>query len=212
MPTTSNGLPYPLGTDPVANGAQDIQDLAEAVNVAGLWRVRTCTASSTGGTAATASDGVVTVGTANATVTVNNAFSSQFDYYKIIYSGGSGSGTNRMDLQLGSTVTGYVWGLVLGRYDNVGSLSGGSTNDVNWKNVGFTEPDGNLCEIELSNPFLTKKTGIRSQHWDSRFGGGTGFGTLGGHLRNTTSYTGFTFSLISGTFTGGQIRVYGYAK
>ena len=32
MPSTPIGLPYPNSSDPVANGAQDIQDLAEAVD------------------------------------------------------------------------------------------------------------------------------------------------------------------------------------
>jgi hypothetical protein len=32
MPTTPAGLPYPLDTDPVANGALDIQNLAESVD------------------------------------------------------------------------------------------------------------------------------------------------------------------------------------
>jgi hypothetical protein len=168
---------------------------ASQMNGVGLWLVKT-----------------VTVGTAVSSVPVTDAFSADFDYYKITYTNGVGSTSASMNLQLGATVTGYVWAIVIGRYDNVGSLSGGNQNDTAWKNVGFTDADGNLFECEVTQPFQTKKTGFIAWHWDSRFGGGTGFGSSGGHLRNTTSYTGFTLSVTSGTMTGGTIRVYGYRK
>jgi hypothetical protein len=48
MPTTPGGLPYPLGSDPVANGAQDIQDLAEAIDNRGKWTSYTPVLSSSG--------------------------------------------------------------------------------------------------------------------------------------------------------------------
>lgn len=35
---TPNGLPYPLPTDPVAEGAAAIRDLAEAINTPEAWR------------------------------------------------------------------------------------------------------------------------------------------------------------------------------
>jgi hypothetical protein len=168
---------------------------AAAMDSIGLWLVKT-----------------QTVGTGVSSVAVTGAFSADFDYYKITYTDGVGSTSAMMTLQMGATTTGYVWGLVLGRYDNVGSLSGGNANDTVWKNVGFTDADGNLFECEVTQPFQTKKTGFKAWHWDSRFGGGTGFGPSGGHLRNTTSYTGFTLAVTSGTMTGGTIRVYGYRK
>jgi hypothetical protein len=168
---------------------------AAAMDSIGLWLVKT-----------------QTVGTTVSSVAVTGAFSADYDYYKITYTDGVGSTTASMNLQMGSTATGYVWGIVIGRYDNAGSLSGGATNDTVWKNVGFSDADGNLFECELTQPFQTKKTGFKAWHWDARFGGGTGFGAAGGHLRNTTSYTGFTLSVSSGTMTGGTIRVYGFRK
>jgi hypothetical protein len=151
-----------------------------------------------------------TVGTTVSSVTVSDAFNSTFDYYKIVYVNGVGSTSAALTLQMGAAATGYVWGMVLGRYDGVGTLSSGSVNDAVWRNVGFTDTEGNLFEVELSMPFLARKTGFKAWHWDTRFGGGTGFGPTGGHLRNTTSYTSFTLACSSGTMTGGTIIVYGF--
>jgi hypothetical protein len=166
---------------------------ASDMNAVGLWLVKT-----------------QTVGTGVSSVTVTGAFSATYDYYKITYTGGTGSAQNPFNMTLGSTTTGYYWGAVLGRYDNAGSLAGGVSNGANWSSIGFTDPIGNLFSCELTNPFLTLKTGISALHWDARTGGGTGFGVTGGHLANSTSYTAFTLGLASGTMTGGIIRVYGY--
>lgn len=166
---------------------------AADINAVGLWLVKT-----------------QTIGTGVSTVTVSSAFSADFDSYRITLAGGVGSGTNSLNLQLGSTATGYYWGTVLGRYDNGGVLSGGASNDTIWKQIGFTSADGHLCTVDLFNPFLAKKTGIIGWHFDTRTGGGTGFGSTGGHITNTTSYTAFTINAAAGTLTGGTIRVYGY--
>jgi hypothetical protein len=154
-----------------------------------------------------------TVGNAVASVTVTDAFSATYDYYKIIYTDGVGSAENGISMTLGATVTGYYYGIVIGRYDNVGSLSGGGANAAAWASVGFTDTTGNLFEVEITQPFSTKKTGIKGWHWDPRTGGGTGFGFSGGHLENSTSYTAFTLTVTGGgTITGGTIIVYGFRK
>jgi hypothetical protein len=168
---------------------------AAAMDSIGLWLVKTQT---------------VTNGSGVPSVTVTGAFSADYDYYKITYTDGIGSTQAAFRLTLGATATGYYTGTVLGRYDGGGSLSGGGSNIAYWDNAGFADPIGNLCEIELSMPFLARKTGYKSWHWDPRTGGGTGFGFAGGHLNNTTSYTAFTLTCSSGTITGGTIRVYGY--
>jgi hypothetical protein len=166
---------------------------AAAMDSIGLWLVKS-----------------QTVGTAVTSVTVNDAFSATYDYYKITYTNGVGSTQQTIRTTLGSTATGYYWGGVIGRYDNLGAIGFGSSNAANWEATGFTDTNGNLYEIELSMPFLTRKTGIQAWHWDTRTGGGTGYGFVGGHLNNTTSYTSFTLTAAAGTMTGGTIRVYGY--
>jgi hypothetical protein len=151
-----------------------------------------------------------TVGTTVSSVTVSDAFDATFDYYKIIYVNGIGSTQAAFRLTLGATAAGYYSSVVLGRYDSGGVLSGGISNGAYFEGVGFSDPNGNLCEIELSMPFLARKTGCKAHHWDTRTGGGTGYGFQGGHLNNTTSYTAFTLTCSSGTITGGTIIVYGF--
>jgi hypothetical protein len=151
-----------------------------------------------------------TVGSAVSSVQVTSAFSATYDYYKIIYTNGIGSASGGINVTLGATTTGYYWGTVLGRYDNAGSIAAGGSNVASWFNMGFTDSNGNFVDIDLSMPFLTRKTGIQGAHWDTRTGGGTGYGRTGGHLADTTSYTSFTLTPSAGTITGGTIYVYGY--
>lgn len=187
---------------------------AADMNAVGLWRITNCTVTSTGGTAATASNGVITIGNGNTNVRINNAFSADYDFYKIILSGGGMSASVGINMRLGTgtPTTGYYFGIILGRYDNVGSLSGGGSNIGQWEGVGFGSTTGILCDVEITNPFTAHRTGLKGWHWDTRTGGGTGFGVSGGHLNDTTSYTDCQFFPSSGTFTGGTIRVYGYRK
>ena len=78
MPTTPGGLPYPSGTDPVANGAQDIQDLAEAVEAnSGLWKI---------------ASGTATLSTSATNIT--GIFSSQYSNYRVILNMTASSTTN----------------------------------------------------------------------------------------------------------------------
>jgi hypothetical protein len=64
--------------------------------------------------------------------------------------------------------------------------------------------------MELQQPFLTKNT---LAQWAWIVNNTTGRTRLnGGYLDNSTSYTGFTVIIESGTVTGGTIAVYGYAK
>ena len=187
---------------------------ASDMNAVGLWRITNCTVTSTGGTSATASNGVITIGNGNTNVRINNAFSADYDFYKIIFSGGGMTGDIAIQMRMGTgtPTTGYYWSSVLGRYDNLGSLAGGGTNVGLWAGVGFGSTTGILCEVEVTNPFTAHRTGIKAQHWDTRTGGGTGYGVTGGHLADTTSYTDCQFIASSGSFTGGSIRVYGYRK
>lgn len=182
---------------------------AANMNAVGLWRITTCTVTSAGGTAATASNGVITVGSGNTSVTVSNAFSSSFDNYKIIYTGGTMSVSTALKLQMGSTTTGYYGAYVYG-------VSTGTTvsaaNDNNTSS--FTYAGGNSdtisthLDVDLLAPNLAHQTALIAPmvHYS------TNFGQYSGVLANTTAYTAFTLIPFSGTMTGGTIRVYGYNK
>jgi hypothetical protein len=179
---------------------------SSAMNAVGLWRVTTCTVSSVGGTAATASNGVVTIGSGNTSVTVSNAFSADYENYKIIVTGGAASATNVMRMTLGSTSTGYY-------YAGKARTYGGADLNIDALNAAFWYSgegavNGLIANIEIQRPFSADETMFSTiftpprtdSYWIS----------AGGYLANTTSYSAFTFTASNGTWTGGTIRVYGY--
>jgi hypothetical protein len=169
---------------------------AADMNAVGLWLVKT-----------------QTVGTGVSSVTVNNAFSADYENYKIIYSGGQSSIAEKMHLQLAASGTvsstlyygTLAWvnvgsGAVSGAADNNGaqfSFAGGSVGAVN---------GGASATFDLLNPFEAKRTRIHN----AQTAYGTVYGTYTGVHDLATSYDGFRFTMGSGTLTGGTIRVYGY--
>jgi hypothetical protein len=174
---------------------------------AGLWRITTCTATFTGGTAGSvSSSGVVTIGSGNTAVTVSNAFSADYDNYLITVNGGTSS-TNNVDirLQLGASTTGYFSQLIFAPYS--GSL--GTPAFVNngsrfgWSAHGLT--DGLSATITLMSPNLARFTRM-SAPWHTT----TEAGHVSGLHNVAAAYTGFTLIPQAGTMTGGVIRVYGY--
>lgn len=182
---------------------------ASAMNAAGLWRITTATVSSTGGTAATASNGVITIGAGNTSVVVSNAFSTNFKNYKIIISGGTASTFTDLNMTLGSTNTGYYWGVAAVSYVNGAVAGTGSNNTSNayWR-AGNTSTDGVVSNIDIFQPYEAVKT---FYNCISSFAVTTyGSSTISGYLNNSTSYTGFTIVPNSGTISGGTIRIYGY--
>ena len=184
---------------------------AADMNAVGLWRVTSCTVTSVGGTAATASNGVITIGTNNTSVTVNNAFSADYDRYKIVISGGVSSAALDMRLTLGSTATGYYGFLLYGAY-NTNTVQGfGQNNAAFWGYVGTGTTDALVGNFELDNPFATKRTFVFAQNALSLAPSGVG-NSFSGYLADNTSYTTFTLTPSTGNLTGGTIRVYGYRK
>jgi len=184
-------------------------------NPTGLELVTSCTATFTGGTAGSVSDGVVTIGSANTAVTVSNAFSAEYNNYKIILSGGLGSQNLSLNFQLrnssGTSVTGYYAGRV--RVNLVDNTVTG-TCDINatlWTDVGRagSAAGGQLLTTDLFSPFLATQTSMAAQGLTYNTGGIVNPAMTGFHTP-TTSYTDFVISVSSGNITGGTIRVYGY--
>jgi len=183
---------------------------AAQMNSIGIWRNTLCTVTSTGGTAATASNGVITMGAGNTAVTVSNAFSSDFDNYRIVVSGGTGtSALSGILLTLGATATGYYYGGYSIQY-TVATLSADrQANGASWQ-VGYGTTSALSASIELQSPNLAKNTMFQAA--------GAGAGTtsyamnFGGYLSDTSQYTAFTITAGSGNYTGATIMVYGYNK
>lgn len=182
---------------------------AAQMNGVGLWRVTTCTVTSAGGTAATVSNGVITIGSGNTSVTVSSAFSSDWDNYRIIVSGGALSTAENIRLKLGSSTTGYYDTVV---YASTGSLttpqSTGTSNGSLFARIGAGDGNGISVAIDLMNPQLAKYTTFGGSY---TYPGTPAFiGYCSGIHQVATAYTEFTISPGSGTMTGGTIRVYGY--
>jgi hypothetical protein len=157
------------------------------MNKIGMWLVKT-----------------QTIGTAVSSVAVTGAFSSDYDNYKIIISGGASSAQSFLTLQLGASTTGYYYANSGVTYAGA-ALVGGASNVGNFQAGSTFIGNGLQANVELQNPFLAKYTFIQSS------GTGITFATPSvGYHGVATSYTGFTISVTSGTITGGTIYVYGY--
>ena len=148
----------------------------------------------------------VTIGSGVSSVTVTDAFSATFDNYRIIIANPDASISGyAIELQYGSTTTGYYGSAV---YQHYNSTSRGVLNRSNAASLYtvFTNTDKNTFgSLDVYSPFLTELTGMS----------GTGFGNIStlwfaGQVFNSTSYTDFKLSVAAGTLTGGTIRVYGY--
>ena len=165
----------------------DVLTAAE-MNAVGLWLVKS-----------------QTVGTAVSSVTVTGAFSTDYDNYLIVDSGGTSSVDGAYGIKLGATATGYYYAFIYA------SFLGGAVSNAAGNNLTFFDYAGGSSTrnglLEVNAPFLTVPTEMRS-----RVRYGTVYGSNVGQVTGSTSYTAFTLTPASGTMTGGTIRVYGYRK
>ena len=164
---------------------------ATDMNSVGLWLVKT-----------------QTIGTAVSSVTVTDAFSSNYDNYKIIVSGGVGSTSSSIGLRLGASATGYYAGLIYGSYSGATVSFIGTNNGASFSFAGVGTSNSLTANIDLLNPYATKTTGISNAYIDSATAGAAG--TASGFHNSATQHTAFTLLVGSGTITGGTIKVYGY--
>jgi hypothetical protein len=148
-----------------------------------------------------------TIGSAVTSVAVTNVFSANYDSYKIIVSGSTGSADTDFSLRLGASTTGYYGHFVAGSY-STGAMTGfGDNNLSSFVRPGFVQ-SGNAVSLncDLVNPNLAKYTLIYSATPQA-----VSAGSYVGHHRVSTAYTDFTLLVGSGAnITGGTIRVYGY--
>ena len=148
-----------------------------------------------------------TVGSGVSSVTVSGAFSSTYDNYRVIYSGGVGSTLHNMRLQLGSATSGYYG---FGVYGSFSGATVGGVNDNNtatFRYIGGGDAYGSTMRIDIITPYATGLTSVNAV-----IDTGTSFGSYAGRYYPDTQFTAFTMSPDSGTLTGGTITVYGYRK
>lgn len=149
-----------------------------------------------------------TVGTGVASVVVDDAFSADYENYRITYTGGTAS-TNTTDISLqlnGATNADYDTMLIYAAWGaGASSFAGSSGSSYAWAGGGQTT--GATVMLDLLKPFLSQYTVMSSQFWAS------GVGWAQGRHKLSNSYTGFTLiPTAPQTLSGGTIRVYGYRK
>jgi hypothetical protein len=180
---------------------------ASDMNAVGLWRVTGCTVSSVGGTAATASNGVITIGTSNTSVTVANAFSSDFQSYRIFIENLDTNGTASHLFQL-SGITGSVYysGGSYGSWGTAAQTGFGNAATTTWTlSANVVAGLGTVMTIDITNPNIARrKYGFNTAQT------GNGHLTFNHLIASTSTATGFVISKSGETMTGGTIRVYGY--
>lgn len=149
-----------------------------------------------------------TIGSAVSSVTVSNCFSSTYDTYRVIVSGGVGSTNIGLTVGFSGVSTGFYGGLYGTKYDT-GAFSGtGVNNAASWTWAGFADVNSmGLC-ADLLNVSIAKRKYIASG-----FGfipTGAYYGGFAGECTNTSAQTSLVIGTSSGTMTGGTIKVYGY--
>ena len=151
-----------------------------------------------------------TIGSAVTSVVVNNAFSSTYDNYEIIISGGVGTAGAAISMQLGATTTGYYKAGTVIAYGSASVVGTVASNASSFTGIGTLNTNSLSGKITLFDPNLAKVTKLISGY---QFTGSTGDTCWQqGFLDNATQYTAFTITAANGTITGGTISVYGYKK
>lgn len=149
-----------------------------------------------------------TIGTTVSSVTVTSAFSATYDNYFVTINGGVASTNNTLDLQLGSTTTGYFYFGVYGNPTSATVAGDNGNNTANFRYVGSGDTNILSGQFTLQNPNLAKRTMIYAT--SNRSGTGNINLVFNGSETSATQHTDFTLLVNTGTITGGTIRVYGY--
>jgi hypothetical protein len=190
------GFPYPLGTDPVSQGDNDIRALAEDVE----------TVINTGmGLRLIKSQAIGT--TAVASVPVTGAFSASFDNYLITLNGTTPSTSgNWFEFGFNTADTTGFFGNAYGINFN-GTVTNTNTNNLGRLLIAQTNAaaGSNGFSINVFSPFSATRTAIFSTG-----NLGPGWMIAGGEHNPAVSQTQFFIRVSVGTMTGGTIRVYGY--
>lgn len=147
-----------------------------------------------------------TVGSGVSSVTVSNCFSSTYDNYKIVLSGGTATNPVALSMTLTGSTASYYGILTYVSYATGATTNVTTNNGAAWAYVGEGSSTMLWVDMDITNPYLSKFT---------QFGGfytGSVAGMVGGYHGVASSYTGFTIASGGNTMTGGTITVYGYRK
>jgi hypothetical protein len=152
-----------------------------------------------------------TIGSGVTSVTVSDAFSSTYDNYRIIVTGGAGQSGDTIQLELGTTTTDYCQFIMEGNYGSNTLSSSGRNNQAQWLAVGRNSQNTLHADFTLYNPNVASRTHYIAQAAGGQTSSGGVVFYSGGFLNNNIQYTSFKISTQTATtMTGGTIRVYGF--
>jgi hypothetical protein len=154
-----------------------------------------------------------TTANSGSSVTVSNCFSSTYDAYKIIATGGGTAAATPIAFQLTGITTGvYYGGVIYFAYSGGGPLATsavGFSAVTNWQEVGAANVNGCNLNMDIQNANLAKHKAYGCFTPNINTAGSMVYSN--GMCASTVQATGFTLS-IGSTFTGITITVYGYRK
>jgi hypothetical protein len=81
--------------------------------------------------------------------------------------------------------------------------------------MGWMSDETGAMSMDLINPYKELRTAYHGTSYNRRVASTAILPTVlyfGGEFTGTTSFDGITLYPDSGTFTGGSVRIYGYAK
>jgi hypothetical protein len=196
--TPTYSWPVPTSTDYVKDGATAIEALGDAVDA-------TLTTALGGAYPGLRLIKKQTIGSAVASVSVTNAYSADYEAYKIIITGGVASATCDLGIiNTGSTAS-YAYGYIVVNYSTGAITAVNSASAASMAHIGSGATGTLRANFDVLNPFLAKPTSFNANIASlNNAGSANGIHTL------STSYTGFTITPSTGTLTGGTIYVYGY--
>jgi hypothetical protein len=152
-----------------------------------------------------------TIGTGVSSVTVTGAFSSTYENYRVIVTEFATSGTGnvlRLRLAVGNTYSGTQL-----RYVNTSA----TTNNMAFTNdpafyLGYSNTTKNNLVVDIFAPNLASQTSISAQQSGWSTGVGVYSSVTTATDSNAAAHTDFVLDSNTGTWTGGTVYVYGYAK
>ena len=147
-----------------------------------------------------------TIGSSVSSVVVTDAFSADYDDYKIIVSGGESATAATFSLQLGSSTASYSFVRRNINFSTTAEVLFSGSNTTVFGSIGSIGPNLMHLGIELLAPFLSRNTTVVGSSASLANGG-----TYAGIHAVADSYTGFTLSSTQ-PVTGGTINIYGFKK
>jgi hypothetical protein len=153
------------------------------------------------------------VGSSVTSVTVSDAWSADYDVYEVLYTDGTMSNVSaQMQARVGGVSSGYKTNVIYSFYSTPTTVQGAGVSGTGFWFIGGNKQSttNGPCYVafRITNPFVAKYTFLSSQ----MYGAETTVGTANGVLDTTASYTSLTLLTDTGTFSGGNVKIYGYKK